>query len=265
MRRIQFLEIHDQPWFPSTLRDEVTDALQFGLNLLRAYSSVAPLLQNSLSTSRSDAIVDLCSGGGGPWVDLSQHLRQNPQTPIGVLLTDKYPNLTAFQNVTESSANRISFHPGSIDAMNVPPSLKGFRTMFTSFHHFAPNEARAILQNAVDARQGVAIFEITKRSIPMVALMFPWIFLLFLCTPFIRPFRWSRLFWTFLIPVIPFVLLLDGIVSCLRTYRPEELRALIEQLSATGYHWDIGELPAIRKTMPISYLIGIPPTDAHPN
>jgi len=45
--------------------------------------------------------------------------------------------------------------------MNVPAELKGLRTMFTSFHHFLPEEARAVLQNAVDAGEGIGIFEIT--------------------------------------------------------------------------------------------------------
>jgi hypothetical protein len=258
MRRIQFLEIHDQPWFTSTLRDEVTDALQFGLNLLKGYSPIVPLLQHALDSAHSSSIVDLCSGAGGPWLDLSQRLQQDSQNSIEIVLTDKYPNLTAFQNVATSSANRVSFYSGSVDARKVPQDLNGFRTLFTSFHHFAPDESCAILQNAVDAKQGIGIFEITKCSVPMVALMFPWILLLFVCTPFIRPFRWSRLFWTFLIPVLPFVLLFDGIVSCLRTYRPEELRALVEKLGVNDYHWDIGEFRGATGKMPISYLIGIP-------
>jgi hypothetical protein len=37
MRRVQFIELTEQPWFPSFLRDETTDALQFGLNLTNAY------------------------------------------------------------------------------------------------------------------------------------------------------------------------------------------------------------------------------------
>ena len=38
MRRLQLIEIHEQPWFPSSLRDQATDALQFGFNLLNAYA-----------------------------------------------------------------------------------------------------------------------------------------------------------------------------------------------------------------------------------
>jgi hypothetical protein len=40
MRRIQFFEIHEQPWFPSSLRDFVTDALQSGLELVKAYAPI---------------------------------------------------------------------------------------------------------------------------------------------------------------------------------------------------------------------------------
>jgi hypothetical protein len=47
--------------------------------------------------------------------------------------------------------------------------------------------------------------------------MFAWVLFLFACTPWIRPFRWSRLLWTYVVPIIPAVLLFDGIVSCLRT------------------------------------------------
>jgi hypothetical protein len=54
-------------------------------------------------------------------------------------------------------------------------------------------------------------------------------------TPAIRPFRWSRLFWTYLVPAVPAVVLFDGVVSCLRTYTPGELRALTRGLDADGY------------------------------
>lgn len=65
--------------------------------------------------------------------------------------------------------------------------------------------------------------------------------MLFVCTPFICPFRLSRLFWTYFIPVIPLVLLVDGVVSCLRTYNPQELREIIKKLNATEYDWEVGE------------------------
>jgi hypothetical protein len=256
MRRVQLLELHEQPWFPSSIRDEVTDMLQFGLNLSNAYSPTVPLLQQALHSTQSDFVIDLCSGGGGPWLALSRKLQGNGWA-VGICLTDKYPNRQAFENVQAISGN-ITFSPESVDATGVPIGLKGFRTMFTSFHHFPREEARAILQSAVDAGQGIGIFEITRRTPSAVGLMFLWALTPFVLTFFIRPFRWSRLLWTYVIPIIPFVLLFDGVVSCLRTYRPQELQELTEELTGAAYQWETGEHQSAPGTLPVTYLTGCP-------
>jgi hypothetical protein len=264
MRRLQLIELHEQPWFPAFLRDEITDALQCGLNLLRTYAPIAPLLQSVLDATESGFVVDMCSGGGGPWQDLSPRLRENAALPVHILLTDKYPNLGAFQIVRAASGNRIAFHSAPVDAMHVPAELRGFRTMFSSFHHFQPEAARAVLQNAVDASEGIGIFEITRRAPSAIALMFLWALLPFVVTPWIRPFRWSRLLCTYVLPLIPLVLLFDGVVSCLRTYRPQELREIIAKLTATEYRWEVGERSSTTGEMPIAYLIGYPPANVSP-
>jgi hypothetical protein len=207
MRRVQFVELHEQPWFPPSLRDDVTDALQFGFNLMKAYTSIAPLLQSVIDSgenatndgnekTKHQSIIDMCSGGGGPWLDLSQKLRcreTGDAAGLQVWLTDKYPNLEAFERISAASGHHIHYYPESVDAMNVPRALKGLRTMFTSFHHFSPEDARAILQNAVDAGESVGIFEITRRAPSTIALIHAGVLLMFLHTPRIRPFRWSRL------------------------------------------------------------------------
>jgi hypothetical protein len=259
MRRIHLIELHEQPWFPQFLRNQITDTLQNAMNFFGAYIPVAPLLQSSLDATRNSSIIDMCSGGGGPWLKLSPRLHSNGQAAsLQILLTDKYPNLGAFQSASAASENHIAFHATPVDATNVPPELRGFRTMFTSFHHFQPAEARAILQNAVDSNQGIGIFEITRRAPSAIAWMFLWAFLPLFFTPWIRPFRWSRLLCTYVLPVIPLVLLFDGIVSCLRTYHPQELREIIAQLTAAEYHWELGERISPTSKAPIAFLIGYP-------
>lgn len=253
MRRFHLIEIHEQSWCPSFLRDLATDALQFGFNLLNVYAPVTPLLQNALDSTGKRSVVDLCSGGGGPWLELSQTLRG--ESGLQIWLTDKFPNPRAVENVRSVSGNSIRFYPHPLDAAEVPRELAGFRTMFTSFHHFPPGEARAILQNAVDAGEGIGVFEITRRSPSTIAITLAWALMLFICTPRIPPFRWSRLFWTYLVPVIPAVLVWDGIVSCLRTYRTQELREIAKELAASGYEWEIGETPG---ALAVTYLIGCP-------
>jgi hypothetical protein len=255
MHRIQFIEIHEQPWFPSFLRDEVTDALQYGLGFLKAYAPIGPMLQSALASLSNRSIVDLCSGGGGPWLDLSRNLNGSARSHQ-ICLSDKCPNLRAFQNVRAASGNRITFRTESVDAMKVPRELTGFRTIFSSYHHFPPEEARAVLQDAVDAGESIGIFEVTRRAPWAIGLMFPWALLVFVSTLWVRPFRWSRLFWTYVVPIVPFVVLFDGVVSCLRTYRPQELREITGKLTGREYQWEVGELLEAHSIATITYLIG---------
>jgi hypothetical protein len=258
MNRIQFIELHEQPWFPRFLRNDITDTLQYGLNASKAYASIAPPLQCALNSAGNPSIVDLCSGSGGPWLDLVRRLKWDTRD-FHVSFTDKYANYGAFANAKICSSISIRFCKEPVDARDVPIALDGFRTMFTSFHHFPIDEARTILENAVDARQGIGIFEITRRTPSAILLIVLWSFTPFLFTLFVRPFRWSRLLFTYLVPVIPFVLLFDGVVSCLRTYRPVELREMTKNLEATEYHWTAGELRGTFLELPVTYLVGYPP------
>lgn len=257
MSRIQFIELHEQPWFPNTLRAEVTDVLQFGSEVLKTYSPIAPLLGRALAASGSRTVIDLCSGSGGPWLDLSKELG-GEATGCRILLTDKFPVVAGKGNLKASSPGGVEFYARPVDATEVPAELTGFRTMFTSFHHFPPAAARAILQNAVDAGQGIGIFEVTRRSGFAITTMLVWWLSPLVFTPFLRPFRWSRLLWTYLLPVIPLVLLFDGIVSCLRSYRPQELREMVQGLRGTKYHWEVGEQAGTKGGPAITYLVGYP-------
>jgi hypothetical protein len=252
----RFFEFHDQQWFPKSLRDAVTDALQFILSLGGIYRPIVPILNEAVEASGALRIVDLCSGGGGPWLWLYRLLRVSNGRDIEVCLTDKYPNIEAFENARRETRSQITFYPGLVDAASLPRDLSGFRTIFTSFHHFTPDEAVAILQNAADDGQGIGVFEAAKRDSLTILLTALMPIAGFLTAPFARPFRISRIFWTHFIPVIPFVLFFDGVVSCLRAYSQKELSLLATQVKAPNYVWQVGE--QYGGLAPITFLLGYP-------
>ncbi|SRR5229473_3803663 len=251
-------EIHDQPWFPAFLRDQTTDALQFVLDAGHIYAPIAPRLRKALSDTRTNRVIDLCSGAGGPWASLHNSLKAEGTPPVKIFLTDKYPHATEMLNAGMPGPDGIDSYPEPIDATNVPAKLKGFRTMFSSFHHFETTEARAILQDAVDKKEGIAIFEAagTHALTLFSTLLLPLGTLLLL--PFMRPFQWSRLIWTYLIPVVPFVMFFDGLMSCLRSYSLRELNQLTEDVRSQEYRWSIGEEHGGLFPVAITYLIGQP-------
>ena len=175
-----------------------------------------------------------------------------------MLLTDKYPCTKKLDDGEPASARRIHFLSHSVDAAQIPEHLDGFRTLFSSFHHLKPDEARRLLQDSVRRRQGIAIFEApARRALTLLSLLFipiaAWLFV-----PFRRPFRWSRLLWTYLIPVIPFVLFFDGLISCLRAYSLAQLREMTSGLATGDYRWDIGERSGGLLPLRITYLMGCP-------
>jgi hypothetical protein len=257
MRRTELFEIHDHPRFPALLRDLITDALQALWNFGNSYKPILPLLRNALDMVGTRDVLDLCSGGGGPWGQLVRDFESEQHFPISVCLTDKYPNQEAFERALSGSNSRIGFDPRPVHATEVPPDLRGFRTMFSSFHHFAATDAREVLVNAVERRKGIAIFETARREPKIVLAICIIPFLILFLTPRIRPFRWSRLFWTYGVPVVPFVLWFDGLMSCLRSYSHEELSELVQSLPEKGYRWKVGT--QCGGFLPVTYLIGYSP------
>ena len=255
--RIHLFELEDQPWFPPLIRDFATDYLQFMERLMATHRPVVPLLADALRASGMTTVVDLCAGGGGPVVALREELARAGLT-IRFILTDKYPNYDAFREIAANHPG-IEGHSAPVDATAVPSQLTGFRTVFNAFHHFKPEDARAVLQSAVSARQPIGIFELPERTIPIIiatALLVPIVVLA--TTPFIRPFRWDRMLFTYLPPLVPLTCLWDGTVSQLRAYTPRELEALAASLGDTGYQWKAGRVSAQNAAPHVTYLIGLP-------
>ena len=223
--------------------------------VVKPYRAVLPRLQRAINRTGSQEILDLCSGGSGPVVSIRQELAANGTT-IPATLTDKFPNRPAFEYARQRSGGGVDFIDTSVDVTAVPSNLSGFRTLFSGLHHFRPEVAANILQDAVDQRSPIGVFEITQRSLPNILGTFVLPLVVWLITPFIRPFRWSRLFWTYLIPVVPAFVNWDAFVSCLRTYSVKELQEMVAGLRSNNYCWEIGVESTLRG--PVHYLIGYP-------
>ncbi|GAA3640223.1 hypothetical protein [Flavivirga jejuensis] len=253
MSRIHLFEFEDQKWFPAFLRNYGTDFLQFLSNKTKLYKPIIPIIEKGLKESKTNQIIDLGSGGGGGLIWLNTELKANIPD-LKIVLTDYYPNIPAFK-YTKTQADNFEFLEKSIDARKVPKELKGLRTQFLSLHHFKPNDARQILQNAVDSSNPIGIFEAQERSIPSIlAMLFSPLSVLF-TTPFIRPFKIGRFIFTYLIPIVPLFVLWDGVVSSLRTYSVKEMNELVKSLNGhESFNWEIGKI----KSGPgvVLYLLG---------
>lgn len=256
MGRMQLFEFEDQPWFPRLIRSYMQDHLTFMGNLSgTAYQAFVGKLKTAMERVQQNELLDLCSGSSGP-ARLVVRLLREQGLEARARLSDLFPNLPAYQQRERESDGVLTGVETPVDATNVPTELTGFRLIANGFHHLSPMQAQQVLRDAVAKRQGIAIIEMVNRSVFAFIGVVVGTLMVFLAAPFLKPFRLSRLVFTYLIPLIPLFLLWDGFISCLRVYSPDEMRTLVSHLGNTEYDWDIGTTrvgPGVA-----TYLIGTP-------
>ena len=252
MRRYQLFEFLDQAWLPLRLREAAAAYLAAAYKTTPFPALWAGKIARLLEDRGADRIVDIGSGSGGPMQLVMRELAKLGHRPR-ITLTDLYPVRTA---------SVIEYWPEPVDAIRVPSELRGLRTLFLTFHHFAPETARAILRDAFERRQTICIFEATSRTVPALALSFLIPVLVMAVMPTVRPRSAFQIFITYLLPVLPLLAFWDGLVSQLRTYSIAELHELTGDFISPEYVWECGFIEASRVPYKTCYLIGRPKPEA---
>lgn len=238
---LHLFEFEDFEWFPDVIRKGQTDYLHFMINKFNIYKPAAVIVKELIENSGKSDILDLCSGGGGGMNLFQGELEKITGKDITVTLSDKYPNTDAFEKIKSETGGKVNYLSKPVDALNVPDDKKYIRTIFSAFHHFKPVDAKKIIEQAVNCNAPIAIFEGAAKEVKNflgILLFTPIIFLLI--TPFMKPFRWSRLFFTYIIPLIPVTTTWDGLVSILRMYTPEEMLEMANSVNKNSYIWRSG-------------------------
>jgi hypothetical protein len=216
------------------------------------------LLHTIFKKTGDTQIIDLCSGGGGP-IEMISNSFEKLGADVPIILSDKFPNIKAYNYLKEKTDGKIDYITEPVDAANVPKELSGFRTMFSAIHHFPPEMVKQVVRNALDNRSGIGIFDGGDKNIFTILgilIVHPIAFLLF--TPFFRPFKLSRLLFTYILPLIPLYTIWDGCISIIRLYRPAELLQLAKDADEDNvYEWQSGKIKN-KFGMNVCYLIGYP-------
>ncbi|PVH87677.1 hypothetical protein DL98DRAFT_509882 [Cadophora sp. DSE1049] len=163
---------------------------------------------------------------------------------VQFILTDIHPHIPDWTDASKRSEN-LTFVSDPVDAANAPASLNGadgrkiFRLYNLAFHHFEDKLGLDILRNTIETADGFGIFELQERTFSSLLTIFAMGLLMFLITPFYFWRSPGHLFFTYIIPIIPFVLVFDGYVSSLRTRSAEEVQALMKDCGASCDGWTV--------------------------
>ena len=224
-------EWEDQPWFPHLLRQMQTELIGWLVEVMHVYQALGAHLYTELNFSGNIILLDLCSGNGGPVKDLiagirKKHARLINAEPIQIqaILTDKFPPLNF------SNQDSMRYMDSSSDALEIPEQLIGIRTMFNAFHHFTEEQKRNLICR--HAKQGFLVAEIlTPDVLSFVKILFTTSIGQILLAPFVKPFSWKRIVFTYLLPVNLFTVTWDGLVSVLKSERLVVMKQRAEQFA----------------------------------
>ncbi|KAL8721208.1 MAG: hypothetical protein Q9225_002057 [Loekoesia sp. 1 TL-2023] len=152
---------------------------------------------------------------------------------VDFILTDLFPHIPSWRLVCSKSPH-LHYIPQPINACSTPsnllslvqhkspsssssshnqplPQRKPFHLFSLAFHHFPDPLARLVLRNTLLTSSGFAIFELQSRtlgSLFTVLCMGP---LLMGTSWYYFWGDWIHLFFTYVVPVVPFVVVFDGV------------------------------------------------------
>ena len=228
-------------------------------------------------------MIDFCAGGGGPTPSIERILNTSQQgtkaAPTQFVLTDLHPHVEEWA-VAAAASQHVRYAAQPVDASAADPKAilneafgavsptkstaspadgaRVCRLFSLAFHHFDDPLAREILKNSVETSDGFGIFELQDRSLSAFVTTLVFGLGVLLTAPYYA-WRWRSpmtLVFTYLIPILPFVLLFDGWMSMLRTRTPDEVEALLRTCGASTADTDAWELRSgeVRHLWPCGYM-----------
>lgn len=238
MKRVQFFELHEQKWMPTFLKHQFVETLSLMLNFLRIYHGISPLFAEWIKKSGGEEVFDFASGGAGPIETFLSHFKEQRIPPPRFVLSDLFPDEAQFQKLQRVYPDHISSIKEPVNALKFLKGKGGdLRSIIATFHHFKLTYARAILINAVENSNGIFIVEPFQRT-PLHLVLGPLSIFPVLLVSLRRDL--VKLIFSFIIPVIPFIIIFDTIVSILRCYSQRELAEMISSLPKNDFQWQIG-------------------------
>jgi len=229
--RIHLFEFDDQSWLKGVLREAYFDVLDLAHRAFKPFGKMHDALSRWAEAAGHDEVLDIASGGGGHIETLLATADAACTRMPKFILSDIYPSLDKFNRLREKfGPDRVDFVSGPLAAALCGGRDERLWMVASALHHFPPEAARDLIEDAARSTDGIFIMEPYQRSRAAVLteiLLGPPFAMI---TPFFsRPFRWSKLLLSTILPVVPVLIVWDGVISIMRTYRHEELTSFIPE------------------------------------
>mgnify|MGYP001796717006 CR=1 FL=1 len=225
MRRKQLPQINQQSCLPNHLKTLVSEFLTWFTTTIRATKPFVPFVDEALAHANIRRLnnIDIAVGAG---IDAVK------------------PYLATDIEVVNLSLETFD------------PNLEGAYSFFNCFHTLTPEDATRYLTQLAQAGKPVIVAEGNNDNWWQAVGMTVFVPLtVLLASPFVTPFRWTRLVFTYLLPVLPVIIVADGVIALFKLYNPDDLNELTAQIDVPNYTWTAGKADNGRGGK-IMYLLG---------
>lgn len=227
MKRHHVPQFTNQTWFPQYLKNCIFEFMTWFVGKTRAAHPFLPVIKRGLEKTSNSTIINIDSQLGAGFETVQPLLDKNVVVK-NILLKD-------------------------FEAKEI-----GLYLSVNAFHQLKVHEAKDLLTQIAESRNPVAIVEGNNDSLWQVVGMTVFVPLTILLTaPFVKPFRFGRLIFTYLIPILPIITLIDGFLALFKLYAPVDLDELTDSIAVNNYKWESGKMDNGRGGK-IMYLLGYP-------
>jgi hypothetical protein len=210
MKRKQIPQITDAAWFPPFLTRCVHEFMSWFVLKVNASKPFLPVIQEGLQYADAIVVLDKNAGAG-------------------------------FETVRDFLPADIPVYHEDMEHCRADQS--GLYLSVNAFHKLNADQAKNLLNTIATKGHPVVIVEGNNDSLWQVFGMTVIVPLTVLLTaPFVKPFRLERLLFTYLIPVLPIVTLIDGFLALFKLYAPADLDELTTSIAQPGYQWRSGKM-----------------------
>jgi hypothetical protein len=227
MKRKQVFQFSNQNWYPAFLKRDMYEFMTWFVGKVHAAKPFVPVISEGLQHAPAHRIINIDSQIGAGFETVKDLISEQPE----------------FFN---------------LPIQNFNTSNSGLYLFVNSFHQLKPEMARNYLSEIAKSRNAVVVVEGNNDSLWQVVGMTVFVPLaVILSAPLVKPFRVTRLIFTYLIPVLPIVTMLDGFLALFKLYNPNDLNELVSEIPEKNYTWKSAKADNGRGGK-IMYLIGWP-------
>ena len=211
MKRKQITQIINTSWCPKFIKKLVAEFLSWFVVKVNATKPFIPLIESMVNDAHSNQIINIDFNIGAGIESVKPYLKEDIQIK-------------------------------SIPISDFNTDTKGVYLFLNSFHQLNVKQAKEILSQIAKSKNPIIIVEGNNDSLWQVVGMTVFVPLTTLLTaPFVKPFRLTRLLFTYIIPVLPLIITIDGCIALLKLYNPKDLLELTSSINAPKYEWKAGK------------------------